>query len=138
MTIAGFLRLALVSSLALPGAGCSFDTFAYTADRYGTVKGVAVSLRCRDVYEVFDRPEASTLLVVTNAVNEVAVACLDGGPPRTERQREIARIFLEEKTNRPGCTIVGQKSLTDFHEEVSYRCPAEPGEVSPRITRRRG
>lgn len=131
-----FLRLAGAGALAATCAACSFDAFTYTNDRYGTVRGVNVSLRCRDTYEVLDRADAGTMVVVTNAVNEVLVGCLDGGPSREARQAEIARIFLDEKTNRPGCKIVSERSLSEFHREFSYRCPAEPGEVSPRIRRR--
>ncbi len=117
-------------------AGCSFDAFTYTVDRYGVVKAVNVSLRCRDTYEVFDRPEAAALLVVTNGLNEVLVGCFDGGPDLAERQRQVARIFLDEKTNRPLCRIVGEQEVTGFHREFSYRCPADPAAASPRVRSR--
>lgn len=132
----GPFRLLLACAGLAGLVGCSFDGFVYTSDRYGTVRGVNVSLRCRDTYEVFDRPDAATVLVVTNALNEVLVGCLDGGPSIADRQREVARIYLEEKTNRPLCRIVGDTWMSEFHREFSYRCPADPAAASPRINRR--
>ena len=135
MTSTRLLRLCLAATLLAATGACSFGGFVYTNDRYGNVRGVNVSLRCRDTYEVFDRPDAATLLVLTNAVNEVLAGCIDGGPPRAQRQAEVARIYLEEKTNRPGCRIVGEQELSEFHREFSYSCPADPAAVSPRIRR---
>lgn len=135
MTSTRLLRLCVAAALLAGAGGCSLDAFTYTSDRYGTVRGVNMSLRCRDTYEVFDRPDAATLLVATNAVNEVLAGCIDGGPPRAQRQAEVARLFLEEKTNRPGCRIVGEQELAEFLREFSYRCPADPAAVSPRLSR---
>lgn len=125
-------RLALAGLLGAALAGCGIESATYTMGRYGLSAGIAVTLRCRDTYEVFDRPDAATLLVVTNVLNEALVNCLDGGPPLPERQRQVARIFLEEKTNRPLCTIVGETPLTLAHREFSYRCPLDPAAQKPK------
>ncbi|WP_375460222.1 hypothetical protein [uncultured Enterovirga sp.] len=130
-----WFRLALAGPCLAALVGCSFDTATYTLDRYGLTKGVNVTLRCRDTYEVYDRPEAASLIVITNVLNETLAACVDNGPPLAERQREVARIFLDEKTNRPLCTIVGETPLTAVHREFSYRCPADPAAQSPRPSR---
>lgn len=132
----GRLRIGLSAAMFAALAGCSFDTFTYTVGRYGTVVGVNVTLRCRDTYEVLDRPEAMTMLVATNPLSEVMVACLDGGPDTTTRQREVARIFLTEKSGRPLCRITGERDVTLTHREFFYRCPDDP-KSSPRLQRNR-
>lgn len=128
-------RFGLLGILLPALAGCTFQTFTYTVDRYGTVGGVNVTLRCRDTYEVYDRPDARTFVVITNGLNEVLAGCLDGGPPLPERQREVARIFLEEKTNRPECRLVGDVQLTPVHREFTYACEAPAGRAPGRPRR---
>lgn len=133
------LRLALAGTVSALAAGCTLQSFTYTVDRYGSVAGVSVRLGCRDTYEVFDRPEAATFIVITNGLNEVLVGCLDGGPPLAERQRQVAKIFLEEKSSRPQCRLLGDAELTPLHREFSYRCPASafvppPASVLPPTT----
>lgn len=132
----GRLRIGLSAALFAALAGCSFDTFTYSVGRYGNVVGVNVTLRCRDTYEVLDRPEAATMLVATNPLSEVMVACLDGGPDKLTRQREVARIFLTEKSGRPLCRITGERDVTLTHREFFYRCPDDP-KSSPRLQRNR-
>lgn len=130
-------RLALAGLISAALAGCSGGSATYTLERYGLVKGVNVTLRCRDTYEVYDRPDAATLVVITNVLNETLAGCLDNGvPPLADRQRQVARIFFDEKTNRPLCTIVGETPLTIVHREFTYRCPADPAAQSPRAPRR--
>ena len=124
----GSLRLGLAALVAAATSGCV--AFSYTVERYGTVKGVNVNLNCRDTYEVFDRPEARALLVVTNPVNEALVACFEDGPDLTERQRRVVRIYFEEKSKRPLCRIIGETELTWQHREFDYVCPAEPEAVA--------
>jgi hypothetical protein len=102
-------------------AGCSVETFTYTMDRYGEVRGRQVRLGCRDTYEAFDRPEARSLLVVTNGVNE-ALASSCSSPARAERMRRVAEIYLAETSARPECQVVRARGLTEFHTEFSYRC----------------
>lgn len=126
-------RLALLAPGLALLAGCSFEAFTYTSERYGTVQAVHMTLRCRDTYEVFDRRDAATMLVSTNGLNEVLVGCLDNGPPLADRQREAARLYLQEKTDRPNCRIVGDTVLSPVLREFSYVCPADPAAVSPRL-----
>lgn len=115
-------RFALIA-LGLPAiAGCSIETFSYVTDRYGSAGGPNVTLNCRDVYEVADRPDAGTMLVLTNVLNEALVACFGPGKPLAMRQREAAQIFLAEKTNRPQCRIVAERDLTAAGREFTYRC----------------
>jgi hypothetical protein len=102
-------------------AGCSVETFTYTMDRYGEVRGRQVRLGCRDTYEAFDRPEARSLLVVTNGLNE-ALSSSCSGPPQPERMRRVAQIYLAETSARPECNVIRERRLTEFHTEFSYRC----------------
>lgn len=130
----GCLRIGLAGALLAALGGCSIDAFTYTTARYGTVKPVDVTLRCRDTYEVIDRPDAGTLLVGTNAVNEVLAGCLDGGPDTVTRMREVVRIFLVEKTSRPLCRVTREQDISLTHREFFYRCPDDP-KASPRLQR---
>ena len=128
-------RLGLAGIVSLSLGACSFDAFTYATARYGTTGGVQITLRCRDVYEVFDRADVFTMLVSTNALNEVLVACLEGGPPLAQRQREAAQYFLSERSNRPQCRIVGETEVTLAHREFSYSCTPLPT-AAPARTRR--
>lgn len=120
--------LALASIGAALCAGCS--TFAYTVDRYGRSNAVQMHLGCHDTYEVYDRPDALSMLVGTNALNEtLAGVCDDAGAgalPREERLRRVARLFLDEPGARPDCRIVRATSVTAYATEFDYRCPAPP------------
>lgn len=128
-----WMRLVFAGLAVVATTGCAFDAFVYSSDRYGAVKGVAVTLRCRDTYEVFDRVDAATLLVGTNGLNEVLVGCIDGGsPPLPVRQREVAQLFLAEKTNRPLCRIVRDTEISATLREFAYRCPTV---AAPRLRR---
>lgn len=128
------LRLAaLAGCAALLAGGCALDVATHTMGRYGIVRAVPVTLRCRDTYEVYDRPDLSSLLVVTNVLSEALAGCLDGGPPTAERQRQVARLYFEEKTDRPLCVIGADTALTAVHREFAYRCPADPKAQPPRL-----
>ena len=116
--------------------GCAVNSFSYGIARYGTAPAVNVVLRCRDTYEVLDRPDAGSLLVGTNPLNEVLAGCLDGGPDLLTRQRQVVRIFFEEKTERPFCRVTQVRDLTPTHREFLYRCPDDP-KSSPRLQRAR-
>jgi hypothetical protein len=116
----------LVSAFVLCAlAGCAVETFGYAMSQYGDVRGVRVRLGCRDTYEVFDRTDRRSLVVVTNPLNEaLARACADAAPlPRPDRMRRIAGIFLTETTARPQCVLGPERPLTEFHAEYEYRCP---------------
>ena len=134
----GLAKLGLASLAALLCTGCAVSLVTYELDRYGNVVGIPVYLSCRDTYEVFDRPDAASLLVSTNAVNESGAAlCGDGtaGLPKEERLRRVARIFLDEKSNRPLCRINRETQLTSLQTEFSYRCPAPPTVVTKKPAR---
>jgi hypothetical protein len=128
----------LSATLILPIlGGCSVDTFTYTINRYGEVKGTHVHLGCHDTYEVFDRKDAGSFVVVTSGLNEALVDTCGSfaGVPQAERTRRIADIYLAETSARPACRVTRQTPLTDFHTEFSYSCPA-PFASQPRIRRR--
>lgn len=118
-------RIAWLAVMAALG-GCSFDAFTYTVDRYGTVKERLVRLGCNDAYEVFDRPDAGALLVVTNGANETLSGLCGGSAelPKPERMRRVARLFLNETSDRPTCQITRETDVTPVHTEFNYRCPA--------------
>lgn len=117
-------RIGSLLMTALLG-GCSFDAFTYTVDRYGTAKENLVHLGCRDAYAVYDRPDAGAMLVVTNGANE-ALSPLCGGLaelPKPERMRRVAKLFLDETSDRPACQITRETEVTSLHTEFNYRCP---------------
>ena len=119
------LRTILVPALALSAlAGCSVDALTYTIGHYGEVKGVRVRLGCNDAYEVFDRKSANSLLVVTNAINEVVMNSCTGlaGLPRSERMQRVATFYLEESAGRPDCKVARENPVSEFHTEFSYTC----------------
>ncbi|WP_299564371.1 hypothetical protein [Enterovirga sp.] len=130
------MRLALAAGILAGLGGCVMNTATYTIDRYGMTTGVPVTLRCRDTYEVFDRPDLRTLIVTTNVLSETLGGCLEG-TPRADRQRQVARLFFQEKTNRPLCVITDERDLTGRHREFTYRCPADPNAQPPRLPARR-
>ena len=122
-------RVVMLAGIGAALAGCSIDTFTSTIERYGTVKARQVHLGCHDTYEVYDRPDAGTILVLTNGVNEaLAGLCADGSaaPARPERMRRVARLFLEETSDRPQCGVVRETPVSEWQTEYGYRCPALP------------
>jgi hypothetical protein len=118
-------RLAAAAALAAVTAGCTVEAFTYTVDRYGTVKARQLRLGCDDTYEVYDRGRGA-LLAVTHPLNEEALGACGGvaGLPKAERLRRVARIYLEETTDRPECAIRRETEMTPLHTEFEYRCPA--------------
>lgn len=130
----GCLRFGLAGVLLAGLGGCAVNSFSYSVARYGTAPAVNVVLSCRDTYEVLDRPDAGALLVGTNPLNEVLVGCLDGGPDLQTRQRQVVRIFFDEKTDRPLCRITQVRDVTPTHREFFYRCPDDP-KSTPRLRR---
>ena len=132
----GPLRPVLASLVALGLGGCAIEAFTYTIDRYGTAKPVNVRLGCDDTYEVFDRPEQRSLLVVTGVVTELLVDACGSGAPLAQRQRRIAEIFLAETSNRPLCRLSGDTEISPFHREFSYSCPVQVGPAAARPAKR--
>jgi hypothetical protein len=97
-------------------------------ERYGTSAAAQVHLGCHDTYEVFDRADAGSFLVATNGVNEGISGLCEGSAalPREERMRRVARIFLDETSNRPTCRITRETPLNPLQTEFNYSCaPAE-------------
>ena len=118
----------MLSLAAFALGACSLDVATYTIGRYG----------CYDTYEVFDRPDAASLVVVTNGVNEALAACGDTATlPKQARMRRIAELYFTETTNRPFCQVRGEVELSPLVTEVAYRCSADPAraEVGKRRSR---
>ena len=134
--LAPLRRIGSLAAVAALCAGCSFDAFTYTVDRYGTATARQVHLGCHDTYEIYDRPDAGLLLAITNGLNEALASACDGPGiatlPKEERLRRAAHIYLEETTDRPLCRITRETAITDLHTEFAYRCPA-PGTPTPRV-----
>jgi hypothetical protein len=125
----GLAKPGLAGLAAALCAGCAASAFNYEVDRYGTVTAMQVHLGCHDTYEVYDRPDAASFLVGTSPANEaIAGMCSDriAAMPQDERLRRVARIFLDETTDRPNCTILQDRPLSSYQLEFSYRCPAPP------------
>lgn len=131
------LKPGLASLAVLLGGGCAASVFSYEVTRYGTVAPVQMHLACRDTYEVYDRPDAGSLLVVTNALNEsLSGLCGEGAAilPREQRMHRIAGLFLTETTDRPACRIVRERVLAPLQSEFDYVCPAPPPVGATRAT----
>jgi hypothetical protein len=134
----GLSKIGLAGLLSMLGAACS--TITYESNRYGGVPTTQVHLACHDTYEVYDRPDAGTFLVLTNPLNEnLGLICDEGATAlaRDERMRRVARIFLDESSNRPACTITRETPLLPMQTEFSYRCPVPGAPVTPVRTSKR-
>jgi hypothetical protein len=115
----------------------------YTIERYGTAAAVPVHLGCHDTYEVYDRPDAGSMLVGTNPVNEgISGLCKSGsaGLPKEERLRRVAGIFLEETSKRPTCRVTRETPLSPLQTEFNYSCapPGTAASPTPQQRPRRG
>lgn len=130
------IRPALAASVALACAGCALESFTYTVDLYGRAKPVNVRLACRDTYEVYDRPDLGSLIVITNLFNEILVCGDCGVPPLAGRQRQVAEIFLAETSKRPACRLTADSEVTERHREFRYVCPGAAPAPRPAPARR--
>jgi hypothetical protein len=134
-----FSKVGLAGLSALLCAGCAVTGIGYQMDRYGRAGATQIHLSCRDTYEVLDRPDANSMLVVTNSVNEAIALCEEGvsALPKDERLRRVARIFFEEAPgNRSACRITGETPLSLFQTEFSYNCnPVVPPAAARRPRR---
>ena len=101
-------------------AGCSAPSIS---ERYAVNVGPRpVVLDCRDVYEVYDRTDAETILVATSMGTEASVAVC--GPPQTREERfraVVQRYFLDTK-KPPACRVIRADEMTPLHWEFHYRC----------------
>lgn len=120
-------RIALVAALGALVAGCvtDADTFAHISGRYVTLKPQVVTIGCNEPYEVYDRREGRSMLVVSNALREVAGCGLDGVDPAASRRlrfRAAAETFLRE-TRREACRLEREAVFTELMTEFPYTCP---------------
>lgn len=116
--------LALALGLAL--SGCT--GFSYISKTYVSLTPQVVTIRCNDPYEVYDQRQQRRLLVVSDALREVAgcgigdrYAGRDPRETRAARFRLAARTYLDE-TVREDCRITGETVFTDLQTEFAYAC----------------
>ncbi|MEH3118322.1 MAG: hypothetical protein PGN25_12220 [Methylorubrum populi] len=134
--------LVLGGSLAV--SGCT--GFGYISQTYVTQVPQVVTIGCNEPYEIYDNRQRRRVLVVSNALREVAGCELgrtgESRPPaetRAARFRTAARTYLDE-TVREDCRIAGETVFSDLQTEFAYACdaPVEPrGTVVPRLPGRR-
>ncbi|CAO4162969.1 hypothetical protein [Methylorubrum populi] len=136
------LPLMLVGSLGI--SGCT--GFGYISQTYVSQVPQVVTIGCNEPYEIYDNRQRRRVLVVSNALREVA-GCelgrggMDRAPAETRpaRFRAAMRTYLDE-TAREDCKITGETVFSDLQTEFAYACdaPVEPrGTVVPRLPGRR-
>lgn len=122
-------RLGIVAALAVAASGC--NGFAYISGTYVTLKPQVVTIGCSEPYEVYDRREGRRMLIVSNALREVAGCGLDGADPVASRRlrfRAAADAYLRE-TQRESCRVGEETVFGALQTEFTYLCPAErPGD----------
>ena len=118
------LPLAVAASLAV--SGCT--GFAYLSKTYVSLTPQVVTIGCNEPYEVYDNRQRRRLLVVSNALREVAGCGIgernegrDPAESRTTRFRAAARAYLDE-TVREDCRITGETVFADLQTEFTYAC----------------
>lgn len=116
----------LLRIIALPAlvagflAGCAAPLIA---ERYSV--GIAprqIVLACRDVYEVYDRADAETLLVTTSVGTEASASICSGELTKEQRLRAAAERFLVETKKPRACRLLSGVDLSPAHAEYGYRC----------------
>ena len=143
-TIVRWLALPLALGLSLTASGCT--GFAYISKTYVSQVPQVVTIGCNEPYEIYDNRQRRRVLVVSNALREVAGCDIgrlgaDRSPAesRATRFRTAARTYLDE-TVREDCTITGETVFSDLQAEFVYACdaPIEPrGTKVPRLPGRR-
>ena len=109
------------AALALAVAsGCSAPAIS---ERYAVNVGPRqVVLNCRDVYEVYDRADAETILVATSPGTEATVAVCGVPQTREERFRAVVQRFFQDTKRPPACRVIRADEMTPLHWEMHYRC----------------
>lgn len=132
--------------LAAALAGCSATSFSYISKTYVGLPSQVVTIGCKEPYEIYDNRQQRRMLIVSNALREVAGCNLndlridpDPAASRTGRFRTAARTYLDE-TVREDCTITGETDFDALKIEFAYSCatPIEKrGTKVPRLPGRR-
>ena len=133
------LRLGLTLALAGTAAGC--NGFGYISGTYVTLSPQVVTIGCNEPYEIYDRRDGRKMLVVSNALREVAGCGLaeDGGAAdpavsRRLRFRTAAETFLRE-SQRDACRIGEETVFGTLQTEFTYVCPGPPERPGERVVR---
>ena len=132
--------------LAAALAGCSATSFSYISKTYVGLPSQVVTIGCKEPYEIYDTRQQRRMLIVSNALREVAGCNLndlsidpDPAASRTGRFRTAARTYLDE-TVREDCTITGETDFDALKIEFAYSCAApieKRGTKVPRLPGRR-
>jgi len=132
--------------LAAALAGCSATSFSYISKTYVGLPSQVVTIGCKEPYEIYDNRQQRRMLIVSNALREVAGCNLndlridpDPAASRTGRFRTAARTYLDE-TVREDCTITGETDFDALKIEFAYSCAApieKRGTKVPRLPGRR-
>lgn len=127
-------------ALSIAVSGCT--GFSYISKTYVSLTPQVVTIGCNDPYEVYDQRQQRRMLIVSNALREVAGCGVgeryegrDPAATRTERFRLAARTYLDE-TVREECRLAGETIFTDLQTEFRYTCegPVEKrGTKAPRL-----
>lgn len=128
-------------ALGVAASGCTTG-FAYISKNYVALTPQVVTIGCKEPYEVYDNRQVRRMLVVSNALREVAGCDLnalqidpDPAASRTGRFRVAARAYLDE-TVREACRITGETVFDALTSEFAYACagPVEKrGATVPRL-----
>lgn len=135
---AGARRLSVAVGLAAAAGGC--NGFGYISGTYVTLVPQVVTIGCNEPYEIYDRLEGRKMLVVSNALREVAGCGLGDGAPadpaasRRQRFRTAAETFLRE-SQREACRIGEETVFGDLQTEFTYRCPGPAQRPGDRVVR---
>jgi hypothetical protein len=132
-------RLGIVAALAAASAGC--NGFGYISGTYVTLKPQVVTIGCNEPYEVYDRRDGAKMLIVSNALREVAGCGLadqsfpsDPEASRRVRFRAAAEAYLRE-TQRDACRIGTETAFGALQTEFTYLCPGPAERPGDRIAR---
>lgn len=123
-------RLAILLLVLSPFAVSGCTGFEYLSKTYVSLTPQVVTIGCKEPYEIYDNRQRRRILVVSNALREVA-GCDVGerfervapAESRAERFRTAARTYLDE-TVREDCSITGENVFTDLQTEFVYACDA--------------
>lgn len=134
------------ASIVFMLSGCASSNFSYISETYVSLSPQVVTIGCKEPYEVYDNRQLRRMLIVSNALREVAGCNLnemrigsDVVAGRAQRFRAAARTYLDE-TVREDCIIGSETPLDLLKTEFSYTCIApveQPGTKVPRLPGRR-
>ena len=131
----GATRLTIAAALAATAAGC--NGFGHISGTYVTLTPQVVTIGCNEPYEVYDRREGRKMLIVSNALREIAGCGLDGADPAASarlRFRTAAETYLRE-TQREACRLGEETVFGALQTEFVYSCPGPAERPGDRVVR---